>query len=64
MEQTELFFRRRGLKFAASMDALGAFTHMKDNLPTWINRVSELATHTHKKQYEWSKQSCFSVGGA
>ncbi|KAJ5262325.1 hypothetical protein N7497_009460 [Penicillium chrysogenum] len=39
----------------ASMDALGAFTHMKDNLPAWINRVSELATHTHKKHGEYSE---------
>ncbi|CAG8232896.1 unnamed protein product [Penicillium salamii] len=39
----------------ASMDALGAFTHMKDNLPTWIVRASELATHTHKKHDEYSE---------
>ncbi|KAJ5199651.1 hypothetical protein N7491_009551 [Penicillium cf. griseofulvum] len=39
----------------ASMDALGAFTHMKDNIPTWITRVSELATHTHKKHNEYSE---------
>lgn len=37
------------------MDALGAFTHMKDNLPAWINRVSELAAHTHKKHGEYSE---------
>ncbi|KXG53964.1 uncharacterized protein PGRI_010140 [Penicillium griseofulvum] len=37
------------------MDALGAFTHMKDNIPTWITRVSELATHTHKKHNEYSE---------
>ncbi|KAJ5325545.1 uncharacterized protein N7506_008647 [Penicillium brevicompactum] len=37
----------------SSMDALGAFTHMKDNLPTWIIGVSELATHTHKKHDEY-----------
>ncbi|KAJ5782246.1 hypothetical protein N7457_004020 [Penicillium paradoxum] len=39
----------------ASMDALGAFTHMKDNLPGWIIRVSELAAHTHKKHNEYSE---------
>ncbi|CAI7571537.1 unnamed protein product [Penicillium discolor] len=39
----------------ASMDALGAFTHMKDNIPAWITRVSELATHTHKKHDEYSE---------
>ncbi|KAJ5491841.1 hypothetical protein N7453_009938 [Penicillium expansum] len=38
----------------ASMDALGAFTHMKDNIPAWITRVSELATHTHKRHDEYS----------
>ncbi|KAJ5457647.1 hypothetical protein N7475_009035 [Penicillium sp. IBT 31633x] len=38
-----------------SMDALGAFTHMKDNLPTWIVRVSELAAHTHKRHNEYSE---------
>ncbi|KAJ5496414.1 hypothetical protein N7463_008401 [Penicillium fimorum] len=39
----------------ASMDALGAFTHMKDNIPAWITRVSDLATHTHKKHNEYSE---------
>ncbi|KAJ5951835.1 uncharacterized protein N7479_010248 [Penicillium vulpinum] len=39
----------------ASMDALGAFTHMKDNIPRWITRVSELATHTHQKHNEYSE---------
>ncbi|KAJ6019673.1 hypothetical protein N7499_009361 [Penicillium canescens] len=38
----------------ASMDALVAFTHMKDNLPAWITRVSELAAHTHTKHNEYS----------
>jgi hypothetical protein len=37
------------------MDALGAFTHMKDNLPAWITRVSELAAHTHTKHDEYSE---------
>lgn len=37
------------------MDALGAFTHMKDNLPAWIIRVSDLATHTHKKHDDYSE---------
>jgi hypothetical protein len=39
----------------ASMDALGAFTHMKDNLPAWILRVSDLATHTHKKHNDYAE---------
>ncbi|KAJ5528703.1 hypothetical protein N7527_002096 [Penicillium freii] len=39
----------------ASMDALGAFTHMKDNIPAWITRVSELAAHTHKKHVQYSE---------
>jgi hypothetical protein len=39
----------------ASMDALGAFTHMKDNLSAWILRVSDLAAHTHKKHDEYSE---------
>jgi hypothetical protein len=38
-----------------SMDALGAFTHMKDNLPAWIARVSELVAHTHKRHDEYSE---------
>ncbi|OQD86634.1 hypothetical protein PENANT_c007G07430 [Penicillium antarcticum] len=37
------------------MDALGAFTHMKDNLPAWITRVSELAAHTHTRHDEYSE---------
>lgn len=39
----------------ASMDALGAFTYMRDNLPAWITRVSELATHTHKRHDKYSE---------
>lgn len=39
----------------APMDGLGAFTHMKDNLPTWIIRVSELAAHTHKRHKDYSE---------
>ncbi|KAJ5876046.1 uncharacterized protein N7529_001630 [Penicillium soppii] len=40
---------------SASMDALGAFTHLKDNLPAWISRVSDLATHTHKKHNDYTE---------
>lgn len=37
----------------ASMDALGAFTHLQSNLPAWITRVSDLATHTSRKHAEY-----------
>ncbi|KAJ5746218.1 hypothetical protein N7520_011400 [Penicillium odoratum] len=40
---------------AASMDALGAFTHLHTNLPAWITRVSELAAHTSAKHAEYSE---------
>ncbi|KAJ5946822.1 hypothetical protein N7454_003661 [Penicillium verhagenii] len=40
---------------AASMDALGAFTHLQTNLPAWITRVSELAAHTSAKHTEYSE---------
>ncbi|KAJ6102417.1 hypothetical protein N7486_004844 [Penicillium sp. IBT 16267x] len=40
---------------AASMDALGAFTHLQTNLPAWITRVSELAAHTSAKHAEYSE---------
>lgn len=35
------------------MDALGAFTHLQSNLPTWITRVSDLAAHTSRKHAEY-----------
>ncbi|CEJ58433.1 hypothetical protein PMG11_07088 [Penicillium brasilianum] len=38
----------------ASMDALGAFTHLQNNLPSWISRVSELAAHTSAKHAEYT----------
>lgn len=37
----------------ASMDALGAFSHLQSNLPAWITRVSELAAHTSAKHAEY-----------
>jgi hypothetical protein len=40
---------------AASMDALGAFTHLQNNLPAWIIRVSELAAHTSAKHAQYSE---------
>lgn len=39
----------------ASMDALGAFSHLQSNLPAWITRVSELAAHTAAKHAEYSE---------
>ncbi|KAJ5091923.1 hypothetical protein NUU61_006793 [Penicillium alfredii] len=39
----------------ASMDALGAFSHLTNNLPLWINRVSELTTHTAAKHTEYTE---------
>ncbi|KAJ5246455.1 hypothetical protein N7468_001438 [Penicillium chermesinum] len=40
---------------ANSMDALGAFSHLRTNLPTWITRVSELAAHTAARHSEYSE---------
>ncbi|KAF7590380.1 hypothetical protein BBP40_002933 [Aspergillus hancockii] len=40
---------------AGSMDALGAFSHLTDNLPTWINRISDLAVHTAAKNAEYAE---------
>ncbi|KAE8146519.1 hypothetical protein BDV25DRAFT_162294 [Aspergillus avenaceus] len=40
---------------AGSMDALGAFSHLSDNLPTWINRLSDLAAHTAAKNAEYAE---------
>lgn len=39
----------------AAMDALGAFSHLQSNLPTWITRVSDLATHTSAKYAEYTE---------
>ncbi|KAJ5900929.1 uncharacterized protein N7473_004999 [Penicillium subrubescens] len=38
----------------ASMDALGAFSHLQNNLPSWITRVSELAAHASAKHAEYT----------
>ena len=38
-----------------SMDALGAFSHLQTNLPTWVTRVSELAAHTSAKHAEYTE---------
>ncbi|EAW12964.1 uncharacterized protein ACLA_014010 [Aspergillus clavatus NRRL 1] len=38
-----------------TMDALGAFSYMSDNLPSWIGRVSELAAHTAAKHREYTE---------
>ena len=37
------------------MDALGAFSHLQDNLPAWITRVSELAAHTSARHAEYTE---------
>ena len=37
------------------MDALGAFSHLQTNLPAWITRVSELASHTSAKHAEYAE---------
>ncbi|KAJ5165853.1 hypothetical protein N7492_006149 [Penicillium capsulatum] len=39
----------------APMDALGVFTHLQTNLPTWITRVSDLAVHASKKHAEYTE---------
>lgn len=38
----------------ASTDALGAFSHLQNNLPSWITRVSELAAHASAKHAEYT----------
>jgi hypothetical protein len=40
---------------ASSMDALGAFSHLETNLPTWIARVSQLADHAAARHAEYSE---------
>ncbi|KAL6232113.1 hypothetical protein BDW75DRAFT_218454 [Aspergillus navahoensis] len=37
------------------MDALGAFTYLSDNLPTWIARLADLAAHTAAKHAEFAE---------
>ncbi|KAF7718019.1 Uncharacterized protein PECH_001394 [Penicillium ucsense] len=37
-----------------SIDALGAFSHLQSNLPSWITRVSNLAAHASIKHAEYS----------
>ncbi|PLB47166.1 hypothetical protein P170DRAFT_363686 [Aspergillus steynii IBT 23096] len=40
---------------AGPMDALGAFSHLSENLPQWITRLSELATYTAAKRAEYAE---------
>lgn len=40
---------------AGPMDALGAFSYLSDNLPTWITRVTDLAVHTAAKNTEYAE---------
>lgn len=40
---------------ASSMDALGAFAYLSDNLPDWITRVTDLAAHTAAKHAEYAE---------
>ena len=35
------------------MDAMSAFTHLADNVPSWIDRISDLIAHTTKKHAEY-----------
>ncbi|KAL4985946.1 hypothetical protein BDW68DRAFT_189221 [Aspergillus falconensis] len=37
------------------MDALGAFTYLSDNLPTWIARLADLTAHTTAKHAEFAE---------
>ncbi|GIJ86034.1 hypothetical protein Asppvi_004907 [Aspergillus pseudoviridinutans] len=37
------------------MDALGAFSYMCDNLPAWIDQISELAAYTAAKHAEYTE---------
>ncbi|KAL4734089.1 hypothetical protein BDV11DRAFT_66437 [Aspergillus similis] len=39
----------------AQMDALGAFTYLSDNLPTWISRLADLTAHTAAKNAEFAE---------
>ncbi|RAH65449.1 uncharacterized protein BO66DRAFT_395406 [Aspergillus aculeatinus CBS 121060] len=36
------------------MDALGAFSYLSDNAPTWIGQLSDLANHTAAKHAEYA----------
>ncbi|RAL12871.1 uncharacterized protein BO97DRAFT_343696 [Aspergillus homomorphus CBS 101889] len=36
------------------MDALGAFSFLSDNVPTWIGQLSDLAAHTAAKHTEYA----------
>ncbi|KAL4753674.1 hypothetical protein BDW72DRAFT_21571 [Aspergillus terricola var. indicus] len=40
---------------ATQMDALGAFTYLSDNLPTWISRLADLTAHTAAKNAEFAE---------
>ncbi|PYI11914.1 hypothetical protein BO78DRAFT_392599 [Aspergillus sclerotiicarbonarius CBS 121057] len=40
---------------AGLMDALGAFTYLSENIPSWISRLSELSTHTAAKHAEYAE---------
>ena len=37
-----------------SIDPIGAFSHLQNNLPDWISRVSKLAAHASTKHAEYS----------
>ncbi|KAA8652440.1 hypothetical protein EYZ11_012945 [Aspergillus tanneri] len=41
---------------AGSMDALGAFSYLSDNLPEWITQLSNLAAHTAAKHAEYADE--------
>ncbi|KAL4931649.1 uncharacterized protein BDV17DRAFT_241016 [Aspergillus undulatus] len=37
------------------MDALGAFTYLSDNIPTWMTQLSDLSTHCATKHAEFAE---------
>ncbi|KAL2861222.1 uncharacterized protein BJX67DRAFT_366876 [Aspergillus lucknowensis] len=39
----------------SQMDALGAFSHLADNLPTWITQLSDLTAYTAAKHAEFAE---------
>ncbi|KAL2846413.1 hypothetical protein BJY01DRAFT_174740 [Aspergillus pseudoustus] len=40
---------------AGQMDALGAFSYLADNLPTWMTKLSDVTAHTAAKHAEFAE---------
>ncbi|CEL03116.1 hypothetical protein ASPCAL04273 [Aspergillus calidoustus] len=40
---------------SGQMDALGAFSYLADNLPTWLTKLSDLTAHTAEKHAEFAE---------